>query len=356
MAEKRISVIIPVYNAEAYLEECMDSMIHQTIGIEHIELIVVDDGSTDNSLECLIEYEKKYPNSILLVPVEENCGQANARNIGMDYVTAPYFAFADADDWVEPDIYEKMLDKMEKFPCDMVHCFHVEHMENRKEHYVKTKNQEGIYYMGNRKKEEDPSFESGGGIGCFLYSTKWIREHGFRFKHFKKYEDNYWGGTVFFFVESVYVIPECLYHYRIRESSNSHSRNDKDHFERLKIELEKLKFYQEKGLFQDNYERIQEQFLNVFYSNTLHIICCQFDEIPLDVIRQMQLTVKEIYPDYLEYCKKSKRNIEEVLTVAFDFPIEIWEKYKRSYLEWVQEGKSDKILQFYGKLRGSLNL
>lgn len=356
MTEKMMSVIIPVYNAEEYIKECLDSIIGQTIGIEHIELIVVDDRSTDRSLQYLMEYEKKYPDSILLVPLEENGGQANARNIGMDYVTTPYFAFVDADDWVEPDMYEKMLGKMEKYECDMVHCFHVEHLEDCEEHYVRTKNEEGLYYMGHKKKAENPSFESGGGIWSFLYCTQWIRKHGFRFKHFKKYEDNYWSGIVFFFAESVYVVPKCLYHYRIRERSNSHSRNDKGHFERLKVELEKLQFFQENGLFEDNYERIQKQFLEIFYSNTLHIIWCQFDYIPLDIIRDMQLAVKEIYPDYLEYCKNSERNLEQVLTVAFDFPIEIWEDYKKAYLEWVQERKSDKITQFYIKMRSALNL
>lgn len=78
MEEKKISVIIPVYNAENYLEECLDSIVNQTIGIEDIELIVVDDGSTDHSLQYLMKYEQKYPNSILLIPLEENGGQANA--------------------------------------------------------------------------------------------------------------------------------------------------------------------------------------------------------------------------------------------------------------------------------------
>ena len=197
MTEKMISVIIPVYNAQEYIKECLDSIINQTIGIEHIELIVVDDGSTDNSLQYLMEYEEKYPNSMVLVPLEENSGQANARNIGMDYATAPYFAFVDADDWVEPDIYEKMLDRMKKYPCDMVHCFHVEHMENCKEHYMGTEHEEGLYYIGSRKEKGDSSFKSCGGIWSFLYCTKWIREQGFRFKHFKKYEDNYWTGIVF---------------------------------------------------------------------------------------------------------------------------------------------------------------
>ena len=70
----------------------------------------------------------------------------------------------------------------------------------------------------------------------------------------------------------------------------------------------------------------------------------------------MQKTVREIYPDYLEYCRKSERNIEEALTVAFDFPIEVWEDYKKAYLEWAQEGKSDKIVLFYAKIRKALNL
>ncbi len=137
MAEKAISVIVPVYNKQEYLEECLESLVNQTIGIKQMELILVDDGSTDNSLKYLIRYEKKYPENIILVPLGENSGQANARNIGMEYVSAPYFTFVDADDWVEPDIYKKMLEPAKLHQYDMIRCGLIEHIEGLSPRYPK---------------------------------------------------------------------------------------------------------------------------------------------------------------------------------------------------------------------------
>ena len=76
MNDKWIGVVIPVFNAEDYLQECLDSIIHQTIGLEKIEVIIVDDASTDRSLQCIMEYEQQYPEDILVVALKKNNGQA----------------------------------------------------------------------------------------------------------------------------------------------------------------------------------------------------------------------------------------------------------------------------------------
>ena len=355
MEEKMISVIIPVYNAEKYLEECLDSIVNQTIGIEHIELIVVDDGSTDHSLQCLMKYEQKYPDSILLVPLEENGGQANARNIGIYYANAPYLTFVDADDWVDTDAYEKMLDPVNRYQCDMLQCGVTVHVGDAI-HYMDM--EPGYFEIKNQKERNKffDTYKSVRMIGNTLYRTEWVKKHGFEFKNFAKYEDNYWAGIVPYFVGSCYAMSDHLYHYRIRESSNSQVRNDEGHFERLRVELEKLKFYQENGLFDIYYEGIREQFLKVFYCNTLHIIFCKFDNIPLERIRDMQSIVKEIFPDYLDYCKKSELFVNQVLTVAFDFPLDVWEDYKEAYLDWVEERQRGKLALYYAKMRKALNL
>ncbi len=151
-------------------------------------------------------------------------------------------------------------------------------------------------------------------------------------------------------------MPGHYYHYRILENSNSHARNNDGHFERLRVELELLQFYQERGLFKTCYKKIRNRFLEMFYTNMLHIIFGKFDYIPLERIKEMQSIVKDIYPDYLEYCKESSLFVNPVLTVAFNFPLEVWEDYKRAYLEWIQDGKEDEIVQFYVKMRTALKL
>ena len=95
----KVSVIIPVYNVEDYLRQCLDSVINQTL--KDIEIICVDDGSTDKSLEILHEYEKK--DSRITVLTQKNQYAGVARNVGMSVATGKYFVFLDSDDFFEPE-------------------------------------------------------------------------------------------------------------------------------------------------------------------------------------------------------------------------------------------------------------
>lgn len=98
----KVSVIIPVYNAEKYLRECFDSLVNQTI--KDIQIIAVDDGSKDTSVDICKEYRDKYDNFEYYC--KENNGPASARNFGLEYAKGEYIGFVDSDDWIELDMYE----------------------------------------------------------------------------------------------------------------------------------------------------------------------------------------------------------------------------------------------------------
>lgn len=115
----KVSVIIPVYNVEAYIEKCLDSVVGQTL--DDIEIIVVNDGSKDNSKEKINKYLEKYPNKIKYLE-KENGGLSSARNFGMPYSTGEYIAFLDSDDYIEKYAYEKMYNIAKKDDADMVDC------------------------------------------------------------------------------------------------------------------------------------------------------------------------------------------------------------------------------------------
>lgn len=126
--EKKISIIIPCYNAEKYIDQCLDSLLNQTIGIEQMNIIIIDDASTDSSRVHINKYKERYPHSFHLIINKFNSGQAIARNTGMDLVKTDYLTFVDADDWVEAQLYEKMLEPAEKYHCDLGECAYVMHM------------------------------------------------------------------------------------------------------------------------------------------------------------------------------------------------------------------------------------
>ena len=111
----KISVILPVYNDAVYVKRCLNSLVNQTLN--DIEIIVVDDGSTDNTPQVLKEYSKK--DARIKIITQENSKQGTARNNGLKYASGDYIAFIDSDDWVDKDYYEKMLDVSEKTGVDI---------------------------------------------------------------------------------------------------------------------------------------------------------------------------------------------------------------------------------------------
>lgn len=112
-----ISVIVPAYNSEQYLKNCLDSLVNQTK--KEIEIIAVNDGSTDNTLKILKDYEKMYPTLIKVIS-QNNQGLSTTRNMGIKHAVGKYVAFVDSDDEIEFDLLEKVWKKIEEYEYDIV--------------------------------------------------------------------------------------------------------------------------------------------------------------------------------------------------------------------------------------------
>ena len=121
-AGDKISVIVPAYNVEKYVEECIESLLNQTIPLDMLELIFIDDASKDGTLSLIQNYEQQYPDIITLIACEENVGLGAVRNIGMTYATGEYIAFIDSDDKVNSNMLQMMYEKMKISNCDIVGC------------------------------------------------------------------------------------------------------------------------------------------------------------------------------------------------------------------------------------------
>ena len=124
-----ISVIIPVYKVEKYLEKCVDSVINQTY--KNLEIILVDDGSPDNCPKICDEYAKK--DKRIKVIHKENGGVGSARNKGMEKAVGEYITFVDSDDWLEKNFIQEMLFIINKYKVDYVTCGYYRVYENKKE-------------------------------------------------------------------------------------------------------------------------------------------------------------------------------------------------------------------------------
>ena len=123
-----VSILVAVYNTEKYLRECLDSLINQTY--TDLQIICIDDASTDGSLAILKEYELK-DSRILVLQNKENLGQSKTRNHGLEYATGEYCGMVDSDDWIESRMYEIMLATAKNKQVDVVICGWCEYLKGK---------------------------------------------------------------------------------------------------------------------------------------------------------------------------------------------------------------------------------
>lgn len=116
----KISVIVPAYNIEEYIGKCIDSLANQTFN--DIEIIIVNDGSKDNTEDVIKKRIAEYPDKNIILYTKENGGLSDARNFGISKATGEYIAFLDGDDYVEPDMFYEMNKKIEEYSYDVIAC------------------------------------------------------------------------------------------------------------------------------------------------------------------------------------------------------------------------------------------
>lgn len=116
----KVSVIVPVYNAASSLPACLGNLVHQTL--QDIEIILVDDASTDNSFQILSDCEAAFPDKIILIHLDDNLGPGGARNVGLSYAHGEYIGFVDSDDLADPTMYETLYELAKVNDYDMIDC------------------------------------------------------------------------------------------------------------------------------------------------------------------------------------------------------------------------------------------
>lgn len=228
----KISVIIPVYNAEKYLDKCINSVLNQTL--RDIEIICVDDGSKDSSFEILDKISKK-DKRVKLFSIENN-GVSNARNFALDLAKGEYILFLDSDDWVSADICEKLYSSITSNNYDVVMCAYTKEFKNKSVenalfHEVKTFSKDEVFNQLYRRMigivdDELRSPERADNlctIWAKLYRTSIINDNNIRFIDLKKigsYEDGLFNLEYFRQVNNALYLPNYLYHYR-KDNMNS---------------------------------------------------------------------------------------------------------------------------------------
>ena len=299
MRSELISIVIPIYNVEKYLNRCLETIVNQTY--KNLEIILVDDGSTDNSGIICDEYAKN--DKRIKVYHKKNGGSSSARNYGIKKANGKYIGFIDADDYIDLDMYQVLYDSCKKHNCDIAWCN--KYIENEKEKY-----REQSIYEHSAKLTQKKAYElillSDASLCDKLFKKEIFDD--IKFIEGSLYEDIMPLCYAMNKSEYVYFINKAKYHYIQRSGSNVH------HFD-----LRKLDYTKNANLFRkfvlDRYSDLNEV-TDAYY---ILVLCT---------------LISDMFDDRKKYKEKYNDQINEL------------KSYKKSYLKNKYIPKSKKVMCF----------
>ena len=303
----KISVIVPIYNVEQYLDQCVQSILNQYYS--HLEIILVDDGSEDRCPQMCDDWASKDPRIIVIH--KNNGGLSDARNAGLDICTGDYIAFVDSDDWIDPGMFQVMMQAIQQEEADLCACGIISCYQDRE---VRWGNRE--YITGNSEVMLDRLYSDSVFPVC-SWNKLYRRElwTGLRFPVGKICEDAFTTYLILHKSEKIVQIKEALYYYRIRPKSimtSSFSKSSMDEEEAWRLNSEFIR---------QNYPNIYRR-AYTFYLQSINVL-----------IHRMNKEDRIQYSKEYEYLRRIiSRNIFFMLfrsTASIKYRI----KYLRDFVE-----------------------
>lgn len=314
----KVSVIVPCYNAERFLERCIDSILSQTIGLSHMEIILVNDASTDGTKEMLEQYEKQYPDQILVIHCEQNGKQGTARNIGLQYASGEYVTFVDADDAIAPNMLMELIKGMEKWQVEVAECAQMEVQEGHEIRTDAAENTAKLFLI--ETEEERKAFFLSNAWACGpvrrLYRKTFLEQNGLRFLEKMFMEDMHFTYLVLAKCRSWYQITDPLYYYYQNPDSVMHSSAKREYYMDVhhvfQITTETLKERHFFPVIRDEMEFVY--FRKVFYDLSSYILHT-FDDPLQHGIEEMRAYIRKEFPNMRanRYMDESNRKDYDLL-------------------------------------------
>lgn len=294
----KLSVIVPVYNmaAEGKLEYCMNSLVAQTVS--DMEIIAVDDASTDNSVEVLRDFEHRFPDKVRVICHEVNKRQGGAKNTGLQAARGEWIGFIDSDDWVTCDYYEKLLCKAEETGADMVGCDYslVDRHTMEVGRVVQNNflDQTGVL---SKEKHRKLLMRSGSMV-IKIYKHDIIRENHLSFPEGIFYEDNCAGPLWSLYFHHFEKVEEPMYYYYQHQVSTVHHITEAKCRDRMKAAELLYEECKARGFLEQYHQEIEYRFSELYYVITLFSYLSGVDKPRLSFVKELRKGVADRFPDF----------------------------------------------------------
>lgn len=303
MKKKRISVIVPCYNSARFLPRCMKYLLNQTIGIENMEIVLVDDASTDQgaTMEILCDYERQYPDSIIVIASSENRRQGGARNLGLQYATGEYIAYCDADDWYDINAMERLYTIAKKFDCDAVE-FNDQNLKSLDEPLLPIRQageEDKMWIIESDESRKKYLLEEELGIGCWgrIYRASMLKDNHIRFAENLAFEEPPFTYIARFYTKKHYYVKEIL-HYKYMHGENDLSgpfeSKKYDNMMAYGILMEDM---ERRGFLEKYRQEVEYIFWYGYFFSSLCFAANAKTFYPKSVFIEMQENVKRIVPN-----------------------------------------------------------
>ena len=295
---KDISIIVPIYNAEKYINKCLDSIINQTK--KELEIILINDGSTDNTENIIKEYNDKR----IKYFKNTNHGIGYTRNFGIDKSTSKYIMFLDSDDYLEKDACEKLYNKIEKDKLDIVMCdFYKDYETNIEEIHTGS-------FKDSSLKDNPNIITEYLSPWAKIYSSNLLKDNKIKFVEDLKYEDAPFVIEALCTAKKIGKLDECLNYYVIHNNSETTVR-DRKCFDILKIIDKIRKYTKDKEYLKDKIDKLT---VRIITNYTIQQRNQKDKKIGLEFIDKAFEYLKKEVPDYKNnkyYLNRGKRKIIE---------------------------------------------
>ena len=299
----KVSVIVPVYNVELYLEKCLDSLVNQTL--KDMEIIIVNDGTKDNSEKIIKKYLKKYKN--IRYYKKENGGLSSARNYGIEFAKGTYIGFVDSDDYVKLDMFSKMYECAINNNSDIVVCDTI--IKNKKNEYILKSN---LLYSNDDIRNYIISYPMAP-IG--LVKKELFNDYKFTLNIL--YEDLCLMPTLSIISSKITFLNEALYYYVQRENSIMKSNYNKKQLDIFYV-LDSVK---NKFIINNLYDKYKEEIEYLYITHLLRSASLRF--ISYDNYKELLNRINDIfknnYPNWKKniYYKKSSYKLKIISTLSY---------------------------------------